>query len=66
MAEYRAVFADEVVEIFHQESARTRQWLLDLFARLAASPHAEGQAQIRDASGRNNEVAIFGRWQVTY
>jgi hypothetical protein len=66
MVEYRPVFADEVVEIFHEQSARTRQWLLDLFGRMATNPHAKGQWEIRDASGRNNEVATFGRWQVTY
>jgi len=30
-----------------------------LFERMAASPHARGDTQIRDRTGRENEVAVF-------
>lgn len=66
MARYRVAVDDVVLAVFHAQNARTRQWLLDLFERLGATPHRVGDYRIRDQSGRDFEVAVFDRWQVTF
>ena len=66
MTRYRVVVDDTVIEVFHAQHARTRQWLLDLFQRLAAAPHQDGDYHVRAKDGRSHEVGIFGRWQVTF
>ena len=66
MARYRVVVDDLVLEVFHAQRMRSRQWLLDLFERLAEAPHSAGDYQVRDKTGRDHEVKIFGRWQVTF
>ena len=40
--------------------------LFDIFHSLAEAPHQDGESQIKDETGRPNEVKDFGKWRVTF
>jgi hypothetical protein len=66
MTPYRYVADDRVMEYFDCLTKRERGRLLGILDRLAESPHIPGDLQIKDRTGRVNEVKDFGLWRVTY
>ena len=55
-----------VIELLHDLKFRERAAVLEGFRKILQNPNADGDWRVRDASGRDVEVKIFGRWQITY
>ena len=66
MPAYRLSAELGVIELLHGMKPHDRAAVLDGFRRLLQSPNADGDWRTRDAGGRDIEVKVFGRWQITY
>ena len=66
MREYRLAAALSVIEQLDRAKPRERAELLASFHAILREPNQRGDWRTRDASGREMEVKIFGRWQVMF
>ena len=66
MPAYRLAAELGVIELIHSVKARERTAILAGLRWLLQNPNATGDWQTRGADGRDLEVKIFGRWQITY
>ena len=66
MREFRLIADLSVLDLLHRAKPRERAELLGVFHQLLRDPHQPGDWRARDASGREVEVRVFGRWQITF
>lgn len=66
MREYRLTASLGVIELLHRAKPRERAEVLASFHAILRDPNQRGDWQTRDASGREMEVKVLGRWQVIF
>lgn len=66
MPAYRLIVDWEVIESLDTLTAQQRLEVFAILRRFLQSPNADGDWRTRDAGGRDIEVKVFGRWQITY
>ena len=66
MREYRLSADLGVIDLLHSAKPRERAELLANFHAILRAPNQPGDWRTRDASGREMEVKVFKRWQVTF
>jgi len=65
-SEYRVVLHAELLDLLFRMRRAERRQLIQFFDALAARPHAEGDYEEFDSTGRPNQVKILERWAITY
>ena len=66
MRGFEYIVSEYALAVFQSQTLRQRQFLADVFDKIAASPFDDSDGQRRDAKGRDYCVRRLGKWKITF